>query len=93
MVYIVNDGRKIITSRSGDNNFTSTSVDMSLCFCFGCIESGALQNYVYTKLAPRTIVSIRESVDLDLFTINSDGILASCYGICFFIFTLRRVIF
>ena len=48
MVYIVNDCRKIISCRSGDDNVLSTCIDMSLSFVFGCIESCTLKNYVYT---------------------------------------------
>lgn len=66
MVYIVNDGRKVVTSRSGDNYFTSACIDVCLSFCFGGVESGALQNYVYAKLSPWAVVSIRESIDFDV---------------------------
>ena len=69
MVYIVNDGRKVVTSRSGDNYFTSACIDVCLSFCFGGVESGALQNYVYAKLSPWAVVSIRESIDFDVFAI------------------------
>ena len=74
MVYIVNDSRKVIACWCRDNNFTSTCIDMSLSLFFGCVESRALQNYVNAQLAPWAVVCIRESVDLDLFSVNCDGI-------------------
>ena len=54
----------------------SASVDVSLCFCFGCVEAGALKNNVYTEFSPRAALSASANrVDLDLFAINSDRIL------------------
>ena len=79
MVYIVNDGRKIVACRSGNNNVLSACIDMSLSFCFGGVEAGALQNYVNTDLAPRKLCCVCFRVDLDLFAINGDGILA-CFN-------------
>ena len=52
-----------------------------------------LQNYVYAKLSPWAVVSIRESIDFDVFAIYCDGIFIGCYGISQSIFSLRRVIF
>ena len=54
---------------------------MSLGFCFGSIESGTLQNYINTDLAPRKISSIFLSINFDSLAINSDGILASLYSV------------
>ena len=53
MVYIVNDGRKIVSGRSGNDNVLSAGIDMCLSFCFGGIESGTFQNYVYTDFSPK----------------------------------------
>ena len=92
VVCVIYDSRKVISCWSRDNNFSSTCIDMSLCFFFGCIESGALQNYVYTKLTPWAVVCIRESIDFNLFTIYCDGIITCRNSICFLIFTLRRII-
>ncbi len=52
MVYVVNDCFQIVSSRSGNDNMFSTSIDMSLSFVFGCIESSTLQNYIYTDFSP-----------------------------------------
>ena len=93
MVYIVNDCRKIISCRSGDDNVLSTSIDMSLCFCFGCVETCALKNNVYTDLAPRKLCCVCFRVDLDLFAINCDGIFTVRYGICKSVSALCGVIF
>ena len=93
MVYVVNDGRKVVASRSGNNNFLSACIDMSLCFCFGGVESGTLQNYVYTNLAPRKLCSVCFCVDFDLFAINSDRILTSLYSVSQCVFALSGIIF
>ncbi len=53
VVYIVNDCRKVISSWSRNNYFLSTCIDVSLSFCFGCVESCTLQNNVNTDLSPK----------------------------------------
>ena len=93
MVGVVNDGRKIISCRCGNYNLTSAGIDMSLCLLFAGVESGALQNYIYLQLTPRAVICIRESINLNLFTTYSDGILTSGNLISMLIFTLRRIIF
>jgi hypothetical protein len=65
---------------------------MSLCLILGGVETGALKNYIYAKITPRAVIGIRESIDLNLFSVHCDGIIAGRYGICFLIFTLGRVI-
>ena len=72
MVNIENDGREIVTSRSGDNNLLSTSCDMSLGLLLRCIETCALENYVNTELTPRAIYSVLLSVDLQCLTVYCD---------------------
>ena len=73
MVNIVNDGRQVVSSRSGDNDLTSASLDMCACLCFGCIEASALQNNVNTQFAPRQVLCICFLVDRNFLTINSNG--------------------
>ena len=70
VVYIVNNSRKIVSSRSRNNNFASACFDVSLCFCLGGIETSTLQNNVYTKLAPRKLRCISLCVDFDFCSIN-----------------------
>ena len=79
MVYIVNDSWQVISSRSGNNNFLSAGIDMSLSFCFGCIETCTLQNNVYANLSPRKLCCVSHCIDLDFFSVNSDRIFSSCY--------------
>ena len=74
MVYIVNDGRQIVACRSGNNNVLSACIDMSLSFCLGGVEAGALQNYVNTDFSPRKLCSVSLCINLDLFSVNGDGI-------------------
>ena len=97
MVYIVNDSRKVVSCRSRNNNFLSAGIDVCLSFCFGGIETGALQNYIYTKLAPRTIVCIGLFIDLDCLAFYCDRacLVISCYLIFFAnsnVSALRRII-
>ena len=61
MVYVVNDSGKVVAGRSGDNDVFGTGVDMSLRFCFGCIETRAFQNDVYVKFSPGKILSLGAS--------------------------------
>ena len=77
MVYIVNDGGQIVTSRSRDNNLLSTSGQVSRSLLFRGIETCALQNNIYVQLAPRQLSSVRNSIDSDLLTINNDEVLTS----------------
>ena len=81
MVYIVNDGGQIVTSRSRDNNLLSTSLDVSRSLLLRCIETCALQNYVYVQLTPRQLSSVRNSIDSDLLTINYDEVFTSLYSV------------
>lgn len=81
MVYVVNDCLKVVSSRSGNNYVLSTCIDMSLSFVFGCVETCALKNYVYTDLSPWKLCSVSLSIDFDLFSVYCDGILACCYFI------------
>ena len=74
MVYIVNDGRQIVASRSGNNNLLSACIDMSLCLCLGGVEAGTLQNYINTNLSPGKLCCVCFCIDFDLFAINSDGV-------------------
>ena len=76
MVYIVNDGGKIISCRCGNNNVLRARVDMSLRLCLRGIEAGALKNNVYAQLAPRKLRGVGLRVNLDLFSVNRNGILA-----------------
>ena len=61
---------------------------MSRSFLFGCVEAGALQNYIYSKLSPRKILSVFLSVDLDGLAINCDAVLASAYSLSQSVFAL-----
>ena len=81
MVYIVNDSRQIVASRSRDNNLLGTSSQVSRSLLLRSIETCALQNNVYVQLAPRQLSSVRNSVDSDLLTINNDEVLTSLYSV------------
>ncbi len=53
----------------------STCIDMCLSLCLRCIEACALQNNIYTKLAPRKLSCVSLCIDGDLLAVNSDVIL------------------
>ena len=80
MVYIVYDGRQIVACRSGNNNLLCACIDVSLSLLLRSIETGALQNYIYIQLAPRTIVCIGLFVNGDGLTLYSDGTLLIISG-------------
>ncbi len=65
---------------------------MSLCLILGCIETCTLKNYIDVKIAPRKVVSVCFLVDLDLVTINDDGMICVRYLISLSITSLRRII-
>ncbi len=92
MVYIVNDSRKIISCRSGDDDILCASIDMSLSLSLGGVETGALQDYINTDLTPRSVVCIRDRIDLDLFSIDRNGIFTSSDSISLRISALGAVI-
>ena len=81
MVYVVNDGLKIIACGSGDNDFLSSCIDVGHGLILRGVEAGALENNVNAELAPRAGVSVLLSVDLDFLAVNDDGIIGSGYGV------------
>mgnify|MGYP007055188791 CR=1 FL=1 len=93
MVYVVNDGLQIVSCRSGNDNVFCAGIDVSLCFSFGGVESGTLQNYIYADLSPGKLSCVGHCIDFDLFSVNSDGILACCNGISQCISALCGIVF
>ena len=85
MVYIVNDGRKVVSCRCGDNYLTSAGFDMSACFCLGCIETCTFKNNVYLKLSPGKVLSVCFFVNCNGLSINRDGILTIRYAVRIFV--------
>ena len=93
MVYIVNDGGQVISSRSGDNNLLSACGDVCRSLVLGGVEACTLQNYVNIQLSPGKLCSIGLCINLNLFSIHNNGIFRCRHGICQRIFALRRIIF
>ena len=86
LVNAEDDGLHLLSGRSGNNNLLGTCIDVSECkrTAVGIIlyiEAGALENYVDVELAPRKVLGILLSVDLDLVSVNGDGILAGGNGV------------
>ena len=57
-----------------------TCIDVCHGFLFGCVESGALQNYVDIKLFPRKICSVLLGIDGDLLAVYDDCVVCCFYG-------------
>ncbi len=74
MVDIVNDGRKVVAGRSGDDDVLCARIDVSLSLRLGGVEAGALENDVDIKIFPRKISSVLLGIDGDLLAVNDDGI-------------------
>ena len=92
MVYIVNDGLKVIACRSGNNNMLSASINVSLSLSLACVEACALKNYVDIQLTPRKVSSVLLGIDRDLMSINDDGVLCALNLVSKFELALCRVI-
>ena len=92
MVGVVNDGLKIVSGRSGDDDLLCACIDMSLRFSLGSIEASALQNNVDVKSFPRKVMSICLFVDLDLGSVYDDGMICAGYKISLRVTSLRRII-
>ena len=92
MVYIVNDGRKVISCGSRDHNLAGTSGNMGAGLLLGGVEACALQNHVNLQLAPGKVLSVCFLVDSDGLAVYGDIVLACHYGIGIFVLALRRVI-
>ena len=80
LVYAVNDGLKIVSSGSGDNDLLCACVDVSLRLLLGAVEAGALENYVYADLTPRKIRCVLLAVNGDLLAVYDDVSLARLNG-------------
>ena len=74
LVYAVNDRREIVACRSGNNDLLCACVDVSLALSLRGVEAGALENNVNTDLAPRKVLSVLLSVDLQGLAVNCDGV-------------------
>ena len=57
---------------------------MSHALLLAGVEAGALQNDIHVQLAPRSILCVLDSVDLDLLAVDDDGILSSLDGVLAF---------
>ena len=80
VVYVVNDGLQILTSRCRNHNVLSTSVDVCHGLLLRAVETCALENYVDVKILPWKVCSVLLLVDLDLLTIYDDGVIGSLYS-------------
>ena len=92
MVYIVNDGRKVIACRCGNNNLLSARRKMSGSFLFGGIEACTLQYNVYIQVAPGKLSCVSFCVNGDFLSVYGNVILSGLYFVCIFVFALCGVI-
>ena len=75
------NGLQVVACGSRDDDLLGASLDVSHALLLAGVEAGALQNDIDIQLAPRSILSILDSVDLDLLAIDNDGILGSLDGV------------
>ena len=80
VVGVINDGREVIASRSGNNDLLCAGLDVSGSLCLGGIETCALENHVNFQFAPREFCSVGFCIDGDLLAVNDDGT-RSNYGL------------
>ena len=92
MVYVVNNGRQIVSGRSGDDDVLGTGIDMSLSLRLGGVETGALENDVNTQFSPRKVLSLGFRINGDFLAADSDGILTGANLIRISVSALRGVI-
>ena len=92
VVYIVNNGREILASWSGNNNLLSTCSQMCRSLFLGSVETGALENYINIMLSPRNFCSVSLCINLDFLAVNGDGIFTSGYLFSVLVLTLRGII-
>ncbi len=72
VVYVVDDGGKVVSCGSGDYDFLSACVDMSLSFCLGGVETGTFEDYVYVESFPGKFLCFCLSVDDDFLSVDYD---------------------
>ena len=76
LVHAEHNGLGLLVSGSRDNNLLGAGVDVSLSLGLAGEEAGALQNNVYTQLAPGQLSGVGVSVDGDLLAVYGDGAFA-----------------
>ena len=72
MVGVVNDGWEVLACRSRDNDLLGTSLNVSRSLLLRCIETCALEHYIYIEFAPGKLSCIWLGIDGDLLAVNSD---------------------
>jgi hypothetical protein len=73
VVGVVNDGREVISSRSGDDDLLCTGLDVSGSLSLGGIETSALENYIDVKLSPGKLSGVGLCIDGDFLSVHDDG--------------------
>ena len=77
MVDVVDDGRKVIAGRCGNDDLLCACGDVCGSLLLGGIEAGALQNDIDADLAPRKVLCVCFLIDGDLLAIDNDSVLGS----------------
>ena len=78
-IYTHNDGDVFLFSRSRDNNFFSTSFDVSSSFRTFGETTGRFNNDFYTQFTPRQFSRVSLSQYFNFFAINNDVIAINSY--------------
>ena len=66
---------QVVACGSRDDDLLCASLNVSHALLLAGVEAGALQNDINVQLAPRSILCVLNSVDLDLLAVDDDGIL------------------
>ena len=83
VVYIVNNGGKVVACGSRDNNLAGACLDVGRSLFFRGVETGALEDNVNAQLAPGKIFCLGLCINGDLLTVYGDG--AACCAFVFFV--------
>ena len=72
MVSVKYDCFNIVSTRSSDNNFLSTTISVQVFFssCFSCKETSCFKNDFYTVVSPVNLFWVTFSRNLNEFTVN-----------------------
>jgi len=71
------DGLQVVACGSRNNDLLCASLNVSHALLLAGVEAGALQNDINVQFAPRSILCVLNSIDLDLLAVDDDGILGS----------------
>ena len=73
VVGVVDDGRKVLARRSGDDDLLRAGLDVRGGLLLGGVEAGALEDDIHFEFAPRELSRIGLRIDGDFLAVHDDG--------------------